>query len=150
MLVLIHPTRGNKQAGLRLSSTKSRERRACPHLSGIRNHAGGTSSICNEVTRKETMSPSVRYEESSRQDFVRLVCSRAIGGHILVRLVRGNMHAGLHTFGTKSRERRACPRLSGMRNQAGGISFVQYEVARNGSSSLPVWERDQAGGPLSV
>ena len=72
-LVLIRPEQGIKQAGLRPSDTKTCERRACPYPSGTRNQPGCTLSIQYEVTRTEGLSSFVRYEESSRLDFVCLV-----------------------------------------------------------------------------
>ena len=64
-------------------------RKACPHLSSTRNQAGGTSSIWYDVVRMECLSSFIRYEESSWRDFVHSVRSRAIGGLVLVRPVRG-------------------------------------------------------------
>ena len=114
-LVLVCPVQVIKQVGLRLSISKSlerractrlsstkiqaswttsfgtmsRERRACPRLSVTRNHAGGTSSIWYEVARKEGLFLSIQYEKSSRRDFVRLVRSCENGALVLVHLVRG-------------------------------------------------------------
>ena len=69
-LVLAHPGCGIKQAVLRLSSTKSRERTACPHLFGTRNKAGRTSYIWNDVARTEDLSSSVQYEETIGREFI--------------------------------------------------------------------------------
>ena len=86
-LVLIHSVRGIKQVGLHLSGMKSRERRTCPHLFGTRNHVTGTSSVQYEVAHKENLSSFIRYEESSRWDFVRPERSRAKRELVLVRPV---------------------------------------------------------------
>ena len=150
--------------------------KACPRPSGTRNHAGGTLSFRYEVTQKDSKSSSNWYDESSRRDyvpqyevmqgelvharqvrginkadFVHPVRSRAIGGHVIVPLVRGIKHAGLLSSDTKSRERRACPRPSGMRNQAGRTSSVRYEVMRKEGLSPSVWykEIEQAALPPS-
>ena len=50
---------------------------------------------------------------------------------MLVRPVREIKQAGCRPSGMKSRETKACPRLSGTRNNAGGTSSVRYEVAQN-------------------
>ena len=50
------------------------------------------------------MSTSVRYEKSSKREFVRLVRSCAIGWHVLIWLIRGIKQAGLRPHGTKSNE----------------------------------------------
>ena len=84
LLVLVHPVRGLKHAGLHTSGTKSRKWRACPCLYGTRNKAGGTSSVRFEVSRKVCSSSSIWYEKSCKRDFVRLVRSRAKGEHVLV------------------------------------------------------------------
>ena len=116
--------------GLHPSSTKSRETNACPRPSGTWNQAGGTSSIRYEVARKEGLSSSVRYVESSRWDYVCLVYKHANGQLVLVRPVRGLNQAGLRTSGTKSHERRASPCPSGTWNIAGVISSVWFEVSQ--------------------
>ena len=72
-LVLVLAIRGIKLAGLLRSGTKPRERRTCHRPSDMRNQSGGTLSIMYEVTRKESLSSSILYEEQSRRDFVRLV-----------------------------------------------------------------------------
>ena len=46
---------------------------------------------------------SIKYEESTRQDFVRPERSHAIGGYIIVRPVRRIKHTGLRPFDMKSR-----------------------------------------------
>ena len=89
------------QAGLRLSGTKSRKRRACPCPSNIRNHVGRTSSVRYEVTQKESLSSSVRYEESSKRDSVRPLQNHA-RGHVLIWQVCRIKQAGLRLSGTKS------------------------------------------------
>ena len=126
--VLVRLVRGIKHVGHRPSSTKSHERRACPHLSGTRNQASGTTSIRYKVARKEGLYSSVQYEDSSKQDYVLPVRSRAKAQHVLIHLVRAIKQAGLRPSGTKSRERRACPRPSGTRNQARGTSSIRYKV----------------------
>ena len=127
--VTIRQVRGIKQGGLRPFGMKSRERKPCPFPSSMRNQARETSLIWYDVARKECMSSFIRYEESSRCDFVCPERSRALGGLVLVCLVRGIKLAGLRPFGTKSRDWRACPRPSCRINQANGTSSVQYEVA---------------------
>ena len=72
-------------------------------------------------------------------DFVRPVRSRAKGEQVLVRPVQGITLAGLRPSGTKSHEMKACPLLSGTRNQAGGTPFVCYEVARKEGMSSTNW-----------
>ena len=129
-LVHVCPVRGIKQVGLRRCVTKSRDRRAHPRLSGTRNQASGTSFDRYVIVRKEGKSSSIRYEKSSKQDFVRLVQSHVKEVLVLVHLVRGIKQAAVRPSGTKSRERRACPRPSGNRNQAGGTSSIMYEVVR--------------------
>ena len=126
---------GNKHAGLRSSRMKSRERSASPRPSGTMNQAGRTSSVRYEGVRMESTSSFVRYEESSRQNFVCLLRSRAIGMLVLVRLVRGIKSAGLRPYGTKSHEGRACPCLTSRRNQSGGTSSIRYEVVQKESLS---------------
>ena len=84
-LVLVRPVRGNNLVGIRPSGTKSRERRACPS--------------------------SVWYEESSRWDFIHLIRSCSKGKLVPVHPVQGIKLVGLHQSGTRSHERRACPRL---------------------------------------
>ena len=167
-LVLIHLVQGIKQAGLRLFGTKSRERRARPHSSGKRNkhvalqpsimkspewgacpcpsgmwkQVGRTSSVRYEVAQKESLSTSVRYDESCWQDFVCLVRSSTKGELILVRPVHGIKQAGLRLSGTKLRERtasprrsdtksserRACPCPTGTRNHADGTTSIRHKV----------------------
>ena len=98
--VVVRPIQGIKHVGLHLSGTKSHERRACPHPSGTRNQAGWTSSI--------------RFEESSMQDFVHQVRSRMKGGLVLIRLVRGisrlhfNHPVRSHTKGELVHSRPVC------------------------------------------
>ena len=111
------------------------ERCACPRSSHTRNHGGVT--------------PSVRYEESSRQNFVRLVQSHAKGGLVLVHPVPRIMLEGLRPFGLKSHEMRACPRASTTRNQASETLTVQYEVASE-TCPRPSITSNQAGGTSSV
>ena len=85
----------------------------------------------------ESLSTFLQYEESSRRDFIRLVRCHVIGGHVLVGPVRRIKHARLHPSGTKSRERKACSRPSGMWNHAGWTSSIRYEIMRKeGLSSL--------------
>ena len=88
-----------------MSGTKSCERRACPHPSSMGNQAGWTSSVRYEVTRKESLSTSVWYDESSRRDFVHQVQSSVKGELVLVRPVLGIKQAGLHLSGTMSHDR---------------------------------------------
>ena len=85
--VHVRSVREIKQAGLRLAGTKSRNWMTCPHPSGTNNQVGGHSSIHYEVARKAGLSLSVRYEESSRPDFVRLVRSHTKGELVIVRSV---------------------------------------------------------------
>ena len=117
---------------------KSCERKACSHPSGTRNQASGTSPVQYEVTRKKSSSSSVRYEESSRQDFVHLVRRHAKGEHVPVCPVRGINQAGIRQSDTKLRERRACLRQSETRNQVGKTSSIWYEVTQNESLSSSV------------
>ena len=84
-LVHVHPVRVIKQVGLRLSDMKSREKRACPCLSGTRSKVGRTSYQTDEVVRMEGMSSSIRYKESSKRDFVCPVRRHAKGGLVPVR-----------------------------------------------------------------
>ena len=123
-----HQVRGIKQAGHRLSSTMSREWKACPLPSGTRNLASRNSSIWYEVVRKECMFSSIWYRESRRRHFVRPVRSRAKGDLVHDRRVRGIKQAGYHQSGTKLGERWACPRPSCRRNQVGRTSSIRYEV----------------------
>ena len=125
VLVLVRPVRGIQQAGLRLSGTKSHERTASPHPSGMK-------------SRKGRISTFVRFEELSRRDFAFLVRSRAIGGHIIVRLVYGIKHAGLRPSSMKSHKMRACPHPSSTRNQVGWTLFIRYEVRRKKGLSSSV------------
>ena len=81
-------------------------------------------------TQKENLSSSVRYVESIRQEFVRLVGSRAKGELVLVRLVLGIKLAGHRLSGTKLSETKASPHPFGTRNQVGGTSSIRYDVAR--------------------
>ena len=91
----------------------------------MRNYVGGTSSVQYEVARKESLSSSIRYEESEWWDYVPPVRSRMKGKVVLVLPVRGLMREGLLPSVTKSRNWRAGPRPSGTRNQACRTSFVQ-------------------------
>ena len=79
-------------------------------------------------SRKESLSTFVRYEESSRQDFIHPVHRLVIGGLVLIGPVRGIMHAGLRSFGLISHEKGACPHQYGTRNHAGCTLSVRYEV----------------------
>ena len=126
------------EAGLHQSGMKSCGWCAYPCPSVMRNQAGGTSSIRYEVKRKESMTSSFHNEESSRRDFIRLIGSRAIGGLVLVRLVRGIKQAGLRQSGMMSHDRRACPCHSSTRNQASWTSSVWYEVVRKAFMSSSV------------
>ena len=101
--VLVCPVQGIMLAGLRSSFTKSRKRKACRRLPGTRYQVGGTTSVRFEVTQAEL---------------------------VHVRPVRGIMQAGLCLSVTKSRKRRACPRLAGTSYQAGGTTSVRFEVAQ--------------------
>ena len=103
MLVLIRPVRGIKQAGLRPSSTKSRETKACPRPSSTRNQAGGTSPNRYEVVQSEGLYSSVRYEELSKQDFICLVQSCGKGWLVRFHQARGIKQAGLRSSSMKSR-----------------------------------------------
>ena len=100
--VLVCPVRGITLAGLRLSFTKSHERKACPRLPGTRYQASVTTSDQFKVAQVEL-------------------------AH--VHPVRGIKQTGLHSSVTKSHKRRACPRLAGTSYQAGGTTSVQFEVA---------------------
>ena len=112
-----------------------RERCACPRSFGTRNHGGMTSSI--------------RYEECSRQNFVRMVRSHAKGGLVLIHPVPGIMLKGLRPSGLKSHEMRACPHPSATRNQASETSTVRYEVASE-MCPRPSVTSNQVGGTSSV
>ena len=57
--VLVRLVQGIKQAGLRLSSTKSHDRMACSSPSGMRNQAGWTSFVRYEVGHKKGLSSSI-------------------------------------------------------------------------------------------
>ena len=129
-LVIVNPVRGINEVELCPSCMMSRERIACHRPSNTRNQAGGASSVQHEVTRKESLSSSICYEESSMRDFVRPIRSRVKGELVLVRSVRGIKQAGLRLSDTMSREKRACPRPSSTRNQARWTSSVRYEVTR--------------------
>ena len=115
---------------LRPSGTKTREWRTCPRPSDTSNLSGGNSSVRYEVARKLSLSSSIRYEDSSRQDFVRLVRSHVERKLVLVRPVQGFKWERLRLFGTKKRKKRACPRPFGTRNQSSGTSSIWYEVAQ--------------------
>ena len=84
------------------------------------------------------MSSFVWYEESSRWFFVHLVRSRAKVELVLVRPVRGFKQAGLRPSGTKSREMKACPRLSSARIQVGKTASVRDEEARKEGMSSSI------------
>ena len=81
---------------------------------------------------------SIWYEESSKPDYILPVRCRVKGEHVLVCPVRGIMQAGLRPSGTKSRERKACPRPSSTRNKVGGTSSVWYKVAKMGCLSSSI------------
>ena len=121
---------------LRPFGTKTRERRTCPRLSDTRNLSGGHSSIRYEVAQKLCLSLSIWYEDSSKQDFVRLIRSRVKRKLVLVRLVQGFKWERLRPFGTMKREKRACPRPSSTRIQASGTSSIRYKVTRMEGLSL--------------
>ena len=129
--------------GLRPSVTKSRERTASPRPAGTTNQAGKTTSLSTK-SHRESLSTFVRYEESLRWDFIRPVRSRVIGGHVIVPLVRGIKHAGLLPSGKKSRERRACPSPSSMRNHAGWASSVWYKVVQKEGLSPSIWYEESS------
>ena len=116
--------------GLRPSAMMSRERCTCPRSSGTRNHGGVTSSVRYKVVRYEGLSSSVKYEESSRQNFIHPVRSHMKGGLVLVHPVPGIKWEGLHLFASKSHEMRACPRPFATRNQASETLTIRYEVTR--------------------
>ena len=132
-LVIVCPLRGINHGGIRQASTKSRESRtcprpfdmklretkACPRPLGTRIRAEWTSSVRCEVARKESISSSGWYEESSRQDHVPLVRS-----HI----------------------RRACSRPSSTRNQHDGTSSVRYKKSSTRDFVRPI--RSCAKGQL--
>ena len=80
----------------------------------------------------------VQYEDSTKHDYVLPVRSHAKGEKVLVRSVREIKEVGLRPSGTKSHERRACPRSSGARNQVGGTSSIRYEVAKIGCLSSSI------------
>ena len=130
-------------------SIRSRTWTACQRPSGTRNTASGTSAIWYVIARLEGTSSSIRYNESSMQDFEHPERSPANGGLVLVCPIRGNNQAGirlmsmktrkrrklvcqvqgikqarLHMSGTKSHETRACTRPCGSMNQAGWTSSV--------------------------
>ena len=122
--VHFRPLRGIKHTVLRPSSTKSCERRACPRPFCTLNVVGRASSIRYEDARKQNLSSSVRYDESSRRDFVRLVRSCVIGDLVIVYPVRRINEVELCPSCMMSRERIACHRPSNTRNQAGGASSI--------------------------
>ena len=123
-LVLVCSIRRIEEAGLRPSSTKSRERKASPPPFSTTNQAGRNSSIW--------------YEESIMRDFVHSLRSCTKGGLVLICLVRAIKQAGLRPSCTKSQKMRACPRPFGTRNQVGRTSSVRYEVKRKDSLSSSV------------
>ena len=121
------------------------------------------------------MSSSIRFDESIRWEFVRPVRSHTNGELVLIRRVRrikqarlrpsdtksfkmnacprpheGIKHARLHPASMKSHERSASPRLSGMRNQVRGTSFIQDEVMRRSACTRPSDTRNQVGGTSSI
>ena len=125
--VLIHLVREIKQAGLHPFGMKLRERGACPHPFDTRNQACGPLSVRYKVTRKVGLPSFVRIEESRMLDFVSLVRSCVIGELLLVRPLRRIKLAGLCPSGTKTHERRTCPRSSSTRSQVGGTSFQRRD-----------------------
>ena len=60
-------------------------------------------------------------------------------GLVLILPVHGIKQARFRPSGTKLRERRACPRPSGMTNLVGGTSSVRYKVDQKEDWSLSVW-----------
>ena len=72
-----------------------------------------TSSVRDDVVQKEGLSSSVKYNESSWWDFVRLVRRHAKAKHVLFCPVRGIKQAGLRPSLTKSQDWMASPRPSG-------------------------------------
>ena len=115
--VLVRLVSGIKQAGVHPSGTKSCDTKACPRLLSSRNHAGGTSSVRYEVARKECMSSSSWYMESSRRDYVAPVRNHA---------------------------RRASPRLSSTRSQQGRTSSVRNVVAQLEGTSSSIWYEESS------
>ena len=85
-----------------------------------------------------SLSSSVRYEESSMLEFVRLGRSHVKQKLVLVCPVPRLKWEGHRPFGTNSHEMRTCPRPSDTRNQSGRNSSVRYEVARMVSLSLSI------------
>ena len=133
------PSSTRNQEGVTSSiRTKPHESSACPCPTSRRNQVGGTSSIRYGGAQKESLSSSVRYEESRWWDFAYSIRSHAKGGLVLVRQVQRIMQVGLRPSGTTSREWRASPPPSGMRNQAGKSSSVRYEVERKKGLSSSV------------
>ena len=133
-LVLFQLVHGIKQVGLRPSSMKSHK----DILSTSGRYEKSTRMDFVRLVRSRAIGGhliSVRYEESSMRDFVRPVRSHVKGGLVLVCPVREIKLAGLRPFGTKSCERRACPHMFGTRNRAGYTSSIHYEVTRMESLS---------------
>ena len=106
--------------------------KAYPRPSGSWNQARGTSSIQYEVARNEGLSSSIRYEESSKQDFIRPVRSRTKGEHVLVLHVRGIKQVGLH-----SSDKKSCKESLS--------TFVRYEELSRWDFARPVHSRAKRG-----
>ena len=102
--VLVRQARRNKQEGLRLPRVKSRERQTCPHPTGTRNQASGTSSARSEVARKANLFPSTQHEEASERNFICSKRNREKCKLVLICLERGSKQAGLRPTGEKSQE----------------------------------------------
>ena len=128
MLVLIRPVPEIKCEGVRPSSTKSRETRACPRPSRTKNQASGTLSVWYEVVQKDGLSSSVWNEESSRQNFIHPLRSHVNGEYVLLRLVRGIKQAGLHPSSTKLHKE--CFSMSVRYEESSMRDFVRPEQSR--------------------
>ena len=116
--------------GLRPSGMKTHERRTCTRLSDKRNQSGRNSLVRYVVARNESLSSSVRYEESSRRDFICPVQSGAKRKLVIVRRVPGIMREGHCPSVTKSPKRTASPRPVGTTNHASETTSLQYEVTQ--------------------
>ena len=149
--------------GLCPSCTRSRERRASPRPSGMRNQASGTSSVQYEVARKERLSASIWYEVSSGRDFVSLVRSRAKRGIVLVLPVRRIKLDFVHLVRSREKEGLVCIRLVRTRSKGGlvpvclvrGIKQARQRPSGTKSrnrraSPCPFGPRNQAGRTSSV
>ena len=96
------------------------------------------------------MSSCVRYEETSKRDFVRLYKVARRAKLVLVRPIRGNKQAGLGLPGLSRKKGQTCHRLSGTRKQASGLRLPGQSLKKGQTYPHPFGTRKQASRTTSA